>query len=282
MRIFLSWSGETSRALADVLRQWLPSVIQASRPYFSPDDVTKGTRWSSEIAHELNDSRLGLICLTKDNLEAAWIMFEAGALSKNIGASRVIPLLFNVDPSELVGPMTQFQAAQFSEDEVRRVVLAINSELGDSRLAPEVVQDVFEMWWPRLQERVAGVLANATTTTATPVRSEKDILDEVLALTRSMSRSRAGSDLDGIVPGAVDDLLVNARRLLSALASPHINYTTELREALDGLQRPLVYIAGRQGRSSRSAKAGVPTRADFDEAFATVRKAMGDDEDLPF
>jgi hypothetical protein len=55
MKVFISWSGERSRAIADVMRRWLPSVLQSVRPYFSPDDVAKGSRWSSEIAKELEE-----------------------------------------------------------------------------------------------------------------------------------------------------------------------------------------------------------------------------------
>lgn len=280
MRIFLSWSGETSRALADILRQWLPSVIQASRPYFSPDDVTKGTRWSSEIAQELSESKLGLICLTKDNLVAPWIMFEAGALSKNIGAARVIPLLFNVDPSALVGPMTQFQAAQFSEDEIRRVVVAVNSELGDNRLAPEVIQDVFAMWWPRLQERVQAVLDNAVQVPNAPARSEKDILEELLALSRSLARHRGGADSDGISNVAIDDLLRSTADLLNVLKAQAGNLTFEAITALEQLEKPVLHIAARQVRATRAGKQGVPGRVELEEAFAAVRKAF--DDDLPF
>jgi hypothetical protein len=77
MRVFISWSGETSKLLAEILRQWLPAVIQAVKPYYSPDDITKGTRWSGEIAKILEESKIGLICLTGQNLDAPWIMFEA-------------------------------------------------------------------------------------------------------------------------------------------------------------------------------------------------------------
>jgi hypothetical protein len=207
-------------------------------------------------------------------------MFEAGALSKNIGASRVIPLLFDVEPSDLVGPMTQFQAAEFAEDDVRRVVLAINGELGDHRLAPEVVQDVFEMWWPRLQARVKTVLTESVQQPTAPARSDKDILEEVLALTRSISRHRTISDVDGLSPSAVDDLMASSLRLLSALKPPHVTLTLELREALDALERPLLYLAGRTTRSARVSKTGTHVRAELELAFAAARKAA--DDDLPF
>jgi hypothetical protein len=280
MRIFLSWSGETSRGLAEVLRQWFPSVIQASRPYFSPDDITKGTRWSSEIAQELNDSLLGIICLTPDNLSAPWLMFEAGALSKNIGVAKVIPLLFNVDPADLVGPMTQFQAAKFTKDEVRRVVLAINQELGDHRLAADVGEDVFEMWWPRLEEKVEEVISNTEPEMTAPSRSEKDILEEVLALARSLSRNAPSHEGGILSPSAIDDLLASSIRLIGTLKPPMVTMTAEMRESLDAIERPLMYLAERGGRSNRSKRNPVPIRAELEQIIHEVRAAA--DENVPF
>jgi hypothetical protein len=280
MRIFLSWSGETSRGLAEVLRQWFPSVIQASRPYFSPDDITKGTRWSSEIAQELNDSLLGIICLTPDNLTAPWLMFEAGALSKNIGVAKVIPLLFNVDPADLVGPMTQFQAAKFAKDEVRRVVLAINGELGEQRLAADVVEDVFEMWWPRLDKRVEEVLSNAEPQATAPSRTEKDILEEVLALARSLSRNTPSSESGNLHHPVFDDLLSSAIRLIATLRPPMVSMTAELRDALDSIERPLIYIAERGGLRGRSKRSPISIRAEIEQVFRDARAAA--DDEAPF
>ncbi len=116
MRIFISWSGERSKALAEVLRQWLPGVIQAVQPYYSPDDITKGARWSEEIAKVLEESRVGIICLTRENLDAPWIVFEAGALSKKLEKSKVSPILFGVEPTDLTGPLIQFASSQVRED----------------------------------------------------------------------------------------------------------------------------------------------------------------------
>jgi hypothetical protein len=144
MKVFISWSGDRSRAIADVLRRWLPSVLQAVRPYFSPDDVAKGSRWSSEIAKELDASRIGLLVITPENQEAPWLLFEAGALAKNLNRSKVCPLLFGgMEPTDVKGPLVQFQAAQFSKEEVKRVMKMINSELGDASLTADVLDSVF-------------------------------------------------------------------------------------------------------------------------------------------
>jgi hypothetical protein len=91
MKVFISWSGDLSKNIAEIFRQWIPSVIQAVKPYYSPDDVTKGTRWSTEISKELDNSKIGIICLTRDNIEKPWIMFEAGAISKNLDKAKVFP-----------------------------------------------------------------------------------------------------------------------------------------------------------------------------------------------
>lgn len=61
MKLFLSWSGETSHKVALVFRDWLPSVLQYIEPYVSSEDIDKGARWSTDIAHELEDSSYGII-----------------------------------------------------------------------------------------------------------------------------------------------------------------------------------------------------------------------------
>src|SRR5437870_3763257 len=126
MKVFISWSGETGRALADLIQQWLPSVIQAVKPYYSPDDIAKGARWGIEIANELQVSQIGLLIITPDTVEAPWIMFEAGALSKNIGKAKVAPVVFGLDPAKIRGPLVQFQAAKFEKTEMKRVARMIN------------------------------------------------------------------------------------------------------------------------------------------------------------
>lgn len=84
MKVFISWSGARSKAVASKLREWLPDVIQNIEPWMSRHDIKAGERWDKELSGELNDSKFGIICLTSDNYDAPWILFEAGALSKTI------------------------------------------------------------------------------------------------------------------------------------------------------------------------------------------------------
>lgn len=82
MKVFISWSGERSKKVALIFHEWLPQVIQSLEPFASSEDIEKGSRWNTDIAQELKESTFGLICVTKDNLSAPWLNFEAGALSK--------------------------------------------------------------------------------------------------------------------------------------------------------------------------------------------------------
>ncbi|MCP4614466.1 MAG: hypothetical protein GY845_37785 [Planctomycetes bacterium] len=72
MKIFISWSGTLSHKVACVLRDWLPSVIQAVEPYVSSEDIDKGARWSTDIAGKLEESSFGIIAVTPENLSAPW------------------------------------------------------------------------------------------------------------------------------------------------------------------------------------------------------------------
>ena len=190
-KVFISWSGELSNKLAEAVRQWLPGVLQFVKPYFTPSDIEKGTRWGTDILSELDSSDIGIICLTKENLNKPWILFESGALSKNFEKSRVCTLLFNVETTELTGPLTIFQNTRFKKEDFKKLVKTINSAGGDSKLEDTVLDGVFDMWWPRLEEQVNKILQEQQHVGEEDQRTDRDILEEVLGLTRlSMRRSR--------------------------------------------------------------------------------------------
>jgi hypothetical protein len=83
MRVFISWSGKKSAAVADFIRAWLPMLVQSVEPWMSESDIEPGKRWSNELAEQLSSTDVGIICLTRDNLGSAWMLFEAGALAKS-------------------------------------------------------------------------------------------------------------------------------------------------------------------------------------------------------
>ncbi len=186
MNVFISWSGDTSKAVAESLRDWLPLVIHSVKPWMSAADLEKGARWMSDIANQLRDTKIGIICLTPDNLEAPWVMFEAGALSKKLDRSRVCPYLFEMEPASLRGPLVQFTAAKAQKDDTKKLIRTINRALRNPDLSDEQVDRVFEMWWPSLDTQLRRI--PRARPTKPPQHTDREILEEVLALLRQQVR----------------------------------------------------------------------------------------------
>ncbi len=247
--MFISWSGDKSKELANLFYEWLPSVIQVVKPYFSPDEIEKGARWSNEISKELNESTIGLICLTRDNLESPWIMFEAGALSKSLEKSRVCPILFGLEPSDIKGPLIQFQGAQFSNEEVKKIITTINNSLESNKLKQSVLDGVFDKWWPDLEQKVKKILAKDTLPSSNQLRPDRDILEEILTLTR---RTTAGGSPSRIHPQALADLTKSYIDLLEALSIQ--DSSPDIVRSILNLQGPMAHILDRERTPSKTKR----------------------------
>jgi hypothetical protein len=186
MKVFISWSGERSKAVAEALRYWLPKVIQNLEPWLSAADMEKGTRWRSEIASQLEQSDIGIICLTPENLAKPWVLFEAGALSKKQQDAYVCTFLYELNPADVKEPLAQFQATKATEEDIRGLIKTINSALPQSRLSESDVDEIFNVWWPKLEERLKNISRPQDKLEAQ--RDEREILEEILELVRSQAR----------------------------------------------------------------------------------------------
>jgi len=183
MRIFFSWSGERSRQTAEILSQWLKKVIQAVDPWMS-HEMEKGSRWIQEIPMNLETSRMGIICLTNENLESPWLLFEAGALSKTQEA-KVCTFLLDVSHSDVEYPLAQFQHTTFEKDDIKRLVRTVNEQVrkeDEHALDDATLDEVFEQWWPNLEKEL-NLLLNLQVNPTTK-RSERELLEEMLEISR--------------------------------------------------------------------------------------------------
>jgi hypothetical protein len=193
MKIFVSWSGDTSQKVALALRDWVPSVIQSVEPYVSSEDIDKGARWSTDIAKELEKSSFGVLCITKDNMEAPWLNFEAGALSKSVDKSRVSPFLFGVKRSDVKpGPLLQFQSTLANREETLRLLHSINKAQEPPLLDEGRLESIFDVWWPRLEKQLAEIeksIPKDSEHKHTPQKAlAPEILEEMLVLLRQQQR----------------------------------------------------------------------------------------------
>lgn len=186
MKVFISWSGERSRLVAESLRYWLPKVIQAVQPWMSVSDIEKGTRWRTDIANELEQTTIGIICLTQENLSSAWIHFEAGALSKQQQNTYVCTFLYGLEPADIREPLAQFQTTRAKKDDIRKLIQTINNALGERKLPESEISESFDVWWPKLEERLDNI--SAPIENSEPQRKEREILEEILGLVRAQVR----------------------------------------------------------------------------------------------
>jgi len=188
MKVFISWSGNKSHKVALVFRDWLPSVIQTIVPYVSSEDIDKGARWSTDIATELADSTYGILCVTKENLDASWLSFEAGALSKTMDKSYVSPFLFDIKRSEVDGPILQFQSTIFQKEDVKKLVKSLNKACGENAIADTRLEKAFEVWYTPLEEelnKLKDVDDDKQKEDEENTGYTSEILEEVLELARS-------------------------------------------------------------------------------------------------
>jgi hypothetical protein len=196
MKVFISWSGERSRAVAEAFRDWLPQVIQAVEPWVSVADIEKGSRWGVDVPRHLEECQVGLICLTPENLSAPWILFEAGALAKTLDKTFVCPYLLDLQFADIRDPLAQFQATRAEKEDTRKLLHTINRAVSgvanEQALSEMRLNTAFEKWWPDL-ERTPQCIPPAPTV-APPKRSDRELLEEVLQLVRGLMRSLLGSE----------------------------------------------------------------------------------------
>lgn len=188
MKIFISWSGKLSQELGSALKEWIPDVLQAVQCYFTPEDIQKGERWSSEIAKELEESMFGIFCMTPENLNSGWMHFEAGAISKSKDVAQVWPILFGLRPTDITGPLQQFQITVFSQEDMYRLLQTINEKIGNQALSESRLKRLFLHWWPKLEENVNEAISKHLNSPEIPMRTERDLLEEVLNILRGIKK----------------------------------------------------------------------------------------------
>jgi hypothetical protein len=191
MNVFISWSGERSKAVAELLKGWIKATLQATEPWMSGRDLDRGAVWFSEITDQLKDSSVGIVCLTHENKNKPWILFEAGALAKGLSSNRVCTLLIDLEHTDIEDPLAQFNHTKLSKAGMLQLLTTLNKSLGTLALQKEVLDEVFETYWPNLESKISAALkATASPSKAKP-RTNEEILAEILENTRQIKSQGA-------------------------------------------------------------------------------------------
>ncbi|GAA3346754.1 hypothetical protein GCM10020358_58950 [Amorphoplanes nipponensis] len=186
MRVFISWSGEPSRHLAHLLVDWLPLLVPGVKPWMSDNDLAKGVPWREELFAQLRETAQGIVCVTPENVASPWLNFEAGSLAKAVNDKAYVwTLLLHIAKADVTGPLASFQATTVHDrSDFLGLVRALNAQVSDPQPGQRL-ERLFDKFWPEFGEQVTAIPLPQPVAQA-PNRSERDLLEEILTLVRSM------------------------------------------------------------------------------------------------
>lgn len=198
MKVFIGWSGDESRRVALVLREWLPMVIQGVDPFVSSIDIDKGSRWEAKLSEELEATSFGILCLTPDNLDSPWLNYEAGAISRSVDA-RVCPVLHQVQQDDVQGPMARLQMTSLADEEDVMLMMTSINHVTPTSLSDRVLRHAVKTGWPELAEQLADI-------PVTPGRRSRGLAEVVRRIDAGSHERRT---IEKLLAGVVD--LLRAR-----------------------------------------------------------------------
>jgi len=123
-KVFISWSGETSRKIALELKAAFESASRGQiQCFISVEDILPGDVWTTKIMTAFDECDLAIFCLTKENINSPWLYFEAGAVSAT--NKPIIPVLINCDFDDVrKSPLSTYQSIKLFDDASRRKLVA--------------------------------------------------------------------------------------------------------------------------------------------------------------
>ncbi len=189
MKVFISWSGDTSHKVALILKNLLACVIQSSKPWVSSEDINRGSVWFNEINEVLKDVSIGKVCLTQSNKKNPWILFEAGALAKGLNSNKVCTFLIDLKPNDVEVPLSQFNHTLHDKESMFKLIKTINSELKENKLDLDILKKSFDVNWEEFNKKFNEILNekfNNNSTQNIIKRTNDDFISEILTLSRSL------------------------------------------------------------------------------------------------
>lgn len=178
-----------SQRIAELLFDWLPSVLQGIETWMSSQSIDAGTYWHKEITDNLHQSRDGIIVVTAENQKATWLNYEAGALAQSVTTrdGNVIPLLVDLKIAELEGPMNNLHVKVLDEAGVMSVLRVLNAHASPS-LGEKSLEREFQLKWPALKESVEQAIRELGSTVYSivdPVTPEPDFSIEFVGAAKA-------------------------------------------------------------------------------------------------
>ena len=107
---FISYSSKDAALATSVVEELSRHGVQAFQASVS---VRRGDHWSERIWDALRDSRWVIFLASKSACESPYVQQELGGAT--ISRKRVVPIVWEIAPSELPGWMNQYHAIDLRE-----------------------------------------------------------------------------------------------------------------------------------------------------------------------
>lgn len=153
MKAFISWSGSRQLLLAKAVREWLKTISPEIQPFISRD-LPKGSAWFDELAKELADAEIGLICLAPPRVASDWQLVEAGAIWKTAKPGGLFPLCFRTRLADIPQPLRDIQLTHFDEEDFRQLATDIANLIRPG--GGSMPKRKFAQSWSKLKASVEG------------------------------------------------------------------------------------------------------------------------------
>jgi hypothetical protein len=183
VKVFVSWSGEKSKAASLAFCSFLEDTIQQVTTWFSARDIPRGSLGVYELMKALGECEMGVMLVTQENYQSPWMHFEAGALftayQQDQLNSRVCPVLLDLTHSTLIPPLKELQTTEHSMPEMLDLVRNVNAQLPPQHVVDEsrLVRN-FNKQWPHYEEAIQKVLLQYPVShTPQPAPSPKVVAD---------------------------------------------------------------------------------------------------------
>jgi|GEM_PF-1288810 len=266
MKVFISWSGARSKAVAEVLGPWLKCVLQASEPWISTSNLDNGTAWFNEISRTLSEVKVGIFCITPENREKPWILFEAGAISSKLNESRVINLILgDQNKNDIQPPLSQFHNAYPIKLDMTNVVLTINKLLA-TPLPVQLLETIFDKYWEDFEKPYKKIIEDVEPETVPEERKDDDILNEILTSVRGFDKRIR--NLENLNVNYLNDRKVKTYRGASNYDLNHFEFIKENEAAVE---KTLEFLRERFGNTELSSI----LNEDLELALAEALDALG-------
>ncbi|MEM6738009.1 MAG: TIR domain-containing protein [Bacteroidota bacterium] len=162
MEIFISWSGNTSNQVALAIQDFMPQILNDFEPYVSSSSIEAGEQWLESVNRRLSEASFGIICLTSQNQNSPWLMFEAGALSQKMGRKGfVVPLIFDLEKSDIKTPLSIFQIKTFTKEDFFEVMKSAYDVVPTKKLNELNFRKAYDRCWPELERQVNQIFSKS-------------------------------------------------------------------------------------------------------------------------